>query len=49
MEQKKLYVKPEEEVVEFKMHQPILTESGEQGGGLDDARPFDFTDTDLDH
>ena len=40
MEQKKLYVKPEETVVEMKMQQNLLT-----GSEVSGARTLDFTDT----
>jgi hypothetical protein len=47
MEQKKLYVTPEETVVEIKMQQHLLAGSG--GDSIttptDDARVLDFTDT----
>jgi hypothetical protein len=44
MEQKKLYVTPEETVVEIKMQQHLLAGSGGSGSGDtgDEARPMDF-------
>ena len=44
MEQKKLYVKPEETVVVMKMQQHLLAGSGETGGGEEGARGFEFTE-----
>ena len=44
MEQKKLYVKPEETVVELEMQQNLLAGSGGSGSGDtgDEARPYNF-------
>ncbi len=43
MEQKKLYVKPNVDVYEMKVHQPLLDASN-NGSGEEGARVFEFTE-----
>ena len=45
MEQKKLYVKPEETVVEMKTQQILCTSGDSNSDPHEDARVLDFTDT----